>query len=147
MAGGGGEEDLNLVPFIDLFSVLICFLLMTAVWMNVDALSTNTSLVTAAEDDEPPPEEKPDQLAVTVMANEIQMVVNGQVTRLPLVIDKEGRANVDQVLAVLAEWKRMFPDKKDIQLNTENSVMYQTMISVFDALMGSGWTDVGVNTQ
>lgn len=40
--GGSGRKslnaDLNLVPFIDLLSVCICFLLMTAVWTQIGAL-------------------------------------------------------------------------------------------------------------
>ena len=37
MAGGGGNEP-NLTPFIDLFSVLVCFLLMTAAWLQLESL-------------------------------------------------------------------------------------------------------------
>ena len=39
---GGKRElnaDLNLVPFIDLLSMCICFLLMTAVWMEIGAVN------------------------------------------------------------------------------------------------------------
>lgn len=49
MAGGGPEfgsssgrktlnAEVNLVPFIDLLSVCICFLLMTAVWVQIGSL-------------------------------------------------------------------------------------------------------------
>jgi biopolymer transport protein ExbD len=57
MAGGGGSEP-NLTPFIDLFSVLICFLLMTAAWLSLEAFpvqiekaaegATNTQAVPSA---------------------------------------------------------------------------------------------------
>src|SRR3974377_1599655 len=32
------DAEINLVPFIDLLSMCICFLLMTAVWMEIGAL-------------------------------------------------------------------------------------------------------------
>ncbi len=35
--------ELNLVPFIDLFTCLICFLLMTAVWVSVDQISISNA--------------------------------------------------------------------------------------------------------
>lgn len=53
MAGGGPEfggsgrkslnTEVNLVPFIDLLSVCICFLLMTAVWIQLGTLDVKQS--------------------------------------------------------------------------------------------------------
>lgn len=39
--------DLNLVPFIDLLSMCICFLLMTAVWMQLASMKVHQSLGTS----------------------------------------------------------------------------------------------------
>lgn len=41
---GSGDKlnsELNLVPFIDLFSALVLFLLITAVWVQISAIPTN----------------------------------------------------------------------------------------------------------
>ncbi len=50
MAGGGGpttssngrrrslDGEINLVPFIDLLSMCICFLLMTAIWIELGSI-------------------------------------------------------------------------------------------------------------
>lgn len=49
-SGGRRKElnaDVNLVPFIDLLSVCICFLLMTAVWIQLGALEVKQSHGTA----------------------------------------------------------------------------------------------------
>ncbi|MEK6555040.1 MAG: biopolymer transporter ExbD [Bdellovibrionota bacterium] len=43
------NSELNLVPFIDLLSVCISFLLLTAVWVSSGALSTKQGLGTEAE--------------------------------------------------------------------------------------------------
>lgn len=59
MAGGGPviggssrrkplETEINLVPFIDLLSVCICFLLMTAVWIQIASLQVKQSHGTEA---------------------------------------------------------------------------------------------------
>ncbi len=37
------DAEINLVPFIDLLSVCICFLLMTAVWMQISTLQVKQS--------------------------------------------------------------------------------------------------------
>ncbi len=42
------DAEINLVPFIDLLSMCICFLLMTAVWMEIGALQIKQSHGTEA---------------------------------------------------------------------------------------------------
>ena len=53
--------ELNLVPFIDLLSTLICFLLITAVWQKLDVMSSNTPPKNTAEmpDTPQPPPDQP----------------------------------------------------------------------------------------
>ena len=50
--GGGKRKNLNpevnLVPFIDLLSVCICFLLVSAVWLQLGSLQIKQSLGTVA---------------------------------------------------------------------------------------------------
>ena len=50
--GGGGRKTLNpevnLVPFIDLLSVCICFLLVAAVWLQLGSVQVKQSLGTNA---------------------------------------------------------------------------------------------------
>ena len=41
--------EVNLVPFIDLLSVCICFMLLTAVWLQAGVLSTKQGLGTESE--------------------------------------------------------------------------------------------------
>jgi biopolymer transport protein TolR len=57
MAGGGGsptsgrrknlDAEINLVPFIDLLSMCICFLLMTAIWVEIGSIQIKQVLGTA----------------------------------------------------------------------------------------------------
>lgn len=54
---GGGKRGLNpevnLVPFIDLLSVCICFLLVSAVWLQVGSVQVKQTLGTVAPDNPP----------------------------------------------------------------------------------------------
>lgn len=53
-SGGSGKRslnpDINLVPFIDLLSVCICFLLISAVWLQVGSIQVKQAYGTDAED-------------------------------------------------------------------------------------------------
>ena len=61
---GGGKRGLNpevnLVPFIDLLSVCICFLLVSAVWLQVGSVQVKQALGTVA------PENPPEVMDLTV---------------------------------------------------------------------------------
>ena len=147
MSSGGNGDDLNLTPFLDLFSTLICFLLLTAVWFQVEALSTNVDNVSSSDSPPPPDQPKKVQLAVTILKNEIQMNEDEKATKLPLELDEKGNIRPDRLKQVLADWRQKYPDRKDVILNTENQIPYKYMITTFDTLVGEGWPDVGVNTQ
>ena len=146
-AGSSDGSDLNLTPFLDLFSTLICFLLLTAVWFQVEALSTNVDNVTSSNSSSSPQPEKKVQLVVTLLQNEIQMSEDEKSNKIPVQLDQKGLLNMDRVKQVLQDWRARYPDRKDVILNSENQVPYKHMITTFDTLVGEGWPDVGVNTQ
>ncbi len=51
VAGGKSKSnfELNLVPFIDILSTCICFLLMTTMWINLKGLSTQQAVGSEAD--------------------------------------------------------------------------------------------------
>ena len=68
--GGGGKKsvdfNLNLVPFIDLMSAMISFLLITAVWTNVAKIDVKQTPNLPSEDTPPPPPEE-EKLNLTLL--------------------------------------------------------------------------------
>lgn len=144
-SGGGKSEFLNLTPFIDLFSTLIIFLIMTAVWNSIEALSTNVENITSdpsSTPDNPPP--KKVALSAAIMPDRVEFAEDDKSEKIPMV---NGEIDVNAIGTYLAVWRAKYPDRKDIILNTANTVPYRHMITVFDTLVGNGWPDVGVNTQ
>jgi biopolymer transport protein ExbD len=154
VGAGGGKDDLNLVPFIDLFSVLICFLIMTAVWNQIDALSTNVDNATSSDAaSNENPNKRKESLTVTLLKDRMEMSESVSIGSRTL-SEKNYRfknlgENIDisKMERVLNSWRHKYPNKKDVILNTDNQVLYNKMIQVFDALVGGGYPDVGINTQ
>ncbi len=155
MGAGGGDDDLNLVPFIDLFSVLICFLIMTAVWNQIEALSTNVDSVTSSDGAaaQENPNQRKETLTVTLLRDRMEMAESVSVGARTL---REKNYKIaylgpnldhDKISRVLNDWKRRYPKKEDIILNTDNQILYDRLIKVFDTLVGAGYPDVGINTQ
>lgn len=155
MGAGGGKDDLNLVPFIDLFSVLICFLIMTAVWNQIEALSTNVDSTTSSDNAaaNENPNKRKESLTVTLLKGRLEMSESVSIGSRTISEKTYKFANLgsdidlSKVDRVLASWRRKYPNKKDVILNTDNQVLYNKMIQVFDALVGGGYPDVGINTQ
>jgi len=155
MGAGGGDDDLNLVPFIDLFSVLICFLIMTAVWNQIEALSTNVDNVTSSDGAaaKENPNQKKETLTVTLLKDRMEMVESVSIGARTLreknykIANLGASVDLTKMDRVLDDWKKRYPEKKDVILNTDNQIMYKTLIQVFDALVGAGYPDVGINTQ
>lgn len=151
MAGGGGTEP-NLTPFIDLFSVLICFLLMTSAWIQLESMpsSIERPKTDAAEADlTPPPKPEDDKkkvkLAVTVFADKVVMKENEN--EWPVASAAERDFDKTRIVKILAAWKKKFPEKRDIVLNTDATITYGSMIKMYDLLVASDWPDVGINPQ
>lgn len=146
-AGGGDKRsvnsELNLVPYIDLLSVLICFLLISAVWNQIAALSTNASNTTAGESATPPDPNKVD-LSVSVYLDRIETLAGKDKITLPHVAGNPDYARLSQVFA---SWKQRWPDRKDVTLNTHSQAPYKHLISVMDTLVESEFEDIGVNTN
>src|ERR1700683_3202213 len=85
----GTSVDVNIVPFIDLMSVLVIFLLITAVWSQVSMIQIGSSIYGKKSQDnkaEPPPRAevifrvdiKPFGFRVVVGAQDIQIPKIGQ---------------------------------------------------------------------
>ncbi len=148
MAGGGGSEP-NLTPFIDLFSVLICFLLMTAAWIQLDSMPSSIEKTTAGPTPPvdmvtPPNDEKKISLSVTVYSDKILLKENDRelfVQNIGSQFDKE------KLKLEFERWRMAYQDKKDVVLNTDALVTYGDLIKMYDLLVASDWPDVGINPQ
>ena len=134
--------DLNMTPFIGLFALLVVMLLLTAVWNRLFVLSTDTGASTASSS--PMPQKKQVQLSVTVLKNRLELNEDKKIISIP---HQAGFVDKMRLVQYLHFWKKKYPKKTDVILNTENSVPYQQLISVFDTLVGNDWPDVGVSTQ
>ena len=148
--GGGGKSanfELNLVPFIDLFSALICFLLMTAAWQNLEVVSTGTppKAIDLRDDDEPQQPPKPDKpkvvLTVVLYFDHLDIGEDSVVRSYPNIA---GSPDFKKLSAVLADWHKRFPGRKDVLLSTENRAPYKHLISLMDTFIAGEFPEVGI---
>jgi biopolymer transport protein ExbD len=148
---GGGKSvnvELNLVPFIDLLSTLICFLLITAAWQEMDVMSSSAPPKATAEIPEtpqppPPPDEKKKvALVVSLGLDKIDISEDDATTPIPHV---GGEPDISKLTEILQGWKTRFPERKDLVLATDNKAKYKYLVLLMDVLIKNDFPDVGIN--
>ena len=139
--------ELNIVPVIDLMSVLIVFLLITAVWNQITMIQLGTSVYgkKTNETEETP---KPKNLEVPLRLD-IQrggyVVVIGR-TRIPIPLIN-GEYNREYLGEKLAEIKERYPEKEDIFLTVADELEYDSMVKGMDVAISEGFPKIAVTTQ
>ncbi len=138
--------ELNLVPFIDLMSVLITFLLLSAVWVQINMIQMGTSFYSQRDDQSPPPVPPPFAeivLKVDVKQAGYVITVGKSVMSLP----NQG-VEFDDVglLAQLQKAKVQYPDKVDGVLSVGDELPYERMVFAMDLMLKAGFPTISLAT-
>ncbi|MBX2996646.1 MAG: biopolymer transporter ExbD [Bdellovibrionaceae bacterium] len=147
-SGGGRKKNFepNLVPFIDLMSVLITFLLITAVWTQVSMIQIGTSIYGKKAENSPPPP-VPQQadvvLKLDIRATSYVLTVAKQVINLPM---QNGEYDDAGLVAQLQKAKQLYPAKNDGAIAMSDELPYERLIKGMDAFLESGFPQISVLT-
>ena len=140
------DFELNLVPFIDLLSVCICFLLITAVWLNVGSLNVKQAVggQSAAET-----AKKPLMMVVLEATGEVTLEVQ-ESQRVPANLRKfrveaqAGKVNSQEVEKILTELKNLEPELRTALIQPKAQTVYEDIVGLMDQFRKSGMIDLGV---
>lgn len=140
--GGKGRSvntELNLVPFIDLMSVLITFLLISAVWTQVSMIQLGASF--ASPKNQTQQEMKPPPLEDLVLKLEIRnngyvLFVGKDVRPIPFV---GGKYDNESLLADLTKVKQMYPDKAGVKMAISDDILYEIVVGAMDTGLKAGF--------
>lgn len=142
--------ELNIVPFIDLMSVCIIFLLLTAVWTQVSMIQIGSSVYGKRTDDQeskPPP--RP-EINLEVLVNHSGYIVEIGRNRIsvPQITSMDGEMEHDQrsLILHLQDIKDKYPDKKDAMIAVDETLAYQDLIQGMDSLLLAGFPEVSIKT-
>jgi biopolymer transport protein ExbD len=142
--GKGGKKsvnaDLNLVPYIDLLTCLVSFLLITAVWTQLARLSVQQKgQGQAGEQDQPP---KPELKIVVVVNDEgFNLVANQDQQPIP---KKGTEYDYSKLGEELKKLKDAHPDKTDIQVASEEKIKFDILVRTMDAAMTQRFPDISL---
>ena len=134
--------ELLLVPMIDIFTVLVTFLLMTAVFSRTVILQLNLP-ASQTEFKDPPPGL---QLEVMVRKDLLQVADRntGPLATLP---NNAGGYDYDALTEYLKRVKAKFPEKTDASILLEADTAYDTLVQVMDRVRVFEVTNGFMSTQ
>jgi len=148
-SGGNGRSanaDVNIVPFIDLMSVLVIFLLISAVWTQVSMIQIGSSIYgkkSTAEDQPPPPRaEIPFRLDITATGHNV--LIGRQTVAVPKLGDQY---DLKKLVSELKRIKEIYPEKLDAVITMSDDLAYLHLVSGMDALLESGFPEISVATS
>ena len=147
----GGDKkniavELNLVPFIDLMSVCIIFLLITAVWTQISMIQLGSSLY-AKKTEATPMTEPPPYASIPFRVNVLETGFNILIGKERIDIPLRGREyNEKALLREVKKIKSIYPEKKDVVVASRDKVQYEHIVSAMDALLSGGFPEVVIAT-
>jgi biopolymer transport protein TolR len=146
-AAKGGKKaldaEINLVPFIDLLSCCISFLLITAVWTQIAGLQI------ASSGGPPEPQEKQEatiDLKLLLTDKGYSLTMPGAQVDIPKVTGADGQPSFDRktLTEKLKALKATLPDQTAITVEPEDAVAYDDLVSTVDAALGEQLRNVTV---
>jgi biopolymer transport protein ExbD len=131
--------ELLLVPMIDIFTVLVAFLLMTAVFSRITILQVDLPSTASGPKSEPKL-----RLEVIIRENGLQLT-NGN-TRIAEIPKVNGQYDLKTLTAQALSLKQEHPDVNDASVLPEPRIPYESVIQVMDAIR-SAQVSPGAKTQ
>jgi biopolymer transport protein ExbD len=124
-------ELLNLTPMMDVFTVLVVFLLITAVFTSITVL--DLSVPTSAGGPAP---SKPN-FAIEVIVRKAGLeIANGRAVEAAIP-KKDGQYDLQLLSEMLDRLKAKYPEKEDATVLMEPKIEYDYLVQVMDTVRGA----------
>jgi len=141
------SAELNLTSFIDLLSTCVCFLLITAVWTQIESMEIKQSHGTEAS------AESPKQLELDfkfLTAESVKLTLKGQGLKKEVLIESKDSENFKSFLAQeFNKWLVSISNQQKLQvaaamIHPASGVNYGRLIEALDILRQSHITNIGI---
>ncbi len=139
-----GNFEINILPLLDILSVLICFLLLTAVWIQVNAISTQQAI----GDNSTAGQENPPSLWITVEKNgNIRLSLRDVKAKAAddMISGTSQGVNWNTLNQKIIAIKTRFATLKTVIIRPEAQANYGVVIKIMDQLKQNQITDIGLS--
>ena len=139
------DFELNLVPFIDLLSVCICFLLITAVWLQVGSMNAKQAVGGQPADET---KRVPTVWMYLEKTGELLMEVKDarvapKFASLKLA-GKEGKPDLEKLKNAIQEMRTSDPNLATVLIHPKMGSLYEDLVGVMETAKKAGAVSLGV---
>ncbi len=124
-------ELLNLTPMMDVMTVLVVFLLITAVFTSITVMDLSVPTTTGA-----PASNRPN-FAIEVIVRKAGLeIANGSSVEAAIPM-KDGKYDLKKLSEMLLRLKAQYPQKEDATVLMEPKIEYDYLVQVMDTVRGA----------
>jgi biopolymer transport protein ExbD len=133
------EDDLELLPLMNLFVVLIPMLLLSAVFIELAVIKMNLP-----SDEATPPKSEAEKLGLSIAITDEQFVVKGR--RLPTTsIDRATEDAEERLRGTLAGLTEQYPEEHAVVILSQAETRYDDIVSVMDVSRETGFGNISLS--
>ena len=133
------DAEINLVPFIDLLTCCICFLLISAVWTQVAKIDVKPTPNISGDQQ---PSEPTVKITVHVRGNGYYLILNASIQELPKVGDEYPVQTLDDKMKGL---RGEYPEVSGVTVMADDNVRYKQIVQVMDICLKYQFNDISVS--
>ncbi len=137
--------ELDLTPIMNLFMVLIPFLVTMAVFTHIAVININLPPASEASQAEAsaPKEEK--QIDISIVITDKGFRIAGTGKKLDMVPKTQGSYNYTRLRTLLKAVKFQYPSQKSVVLVIESNILYNDIVKFMDVCRESQLPDIGLS--
>ena len=150
------DSELNLVPFIDLLSCLISFLLITAVWTQITSLKVTQTGGLTPEQEKPEEEDKTIEVKVTLTdRGYILSLAGNQIEIAKAMVEKKNADgqpitelgfDTKELGAKLKLVKTQYTAQEAVTVASDDTVKFDDLVGTIDSIVALGLPQISVTT-
>ncbi len=137
-------NDLDMVPMMNLFTVLVPILLLAAVFARVSVLDLALPPKGSGETGRSVHEEKSPLNLVVVVSRE-GITVGGTGGFLPSVTDRDEKLRFDAFALLLDRVRGEYPDESSVTVASDGGVAYEDVLKVMDICRDRGFREIALS--
>lgn len=122
---------LNLTPMMDILTVLVVFLLITAVFTSITIMELSVPTNASASAVSKP------NFAIEVIVRKAGLEIANGSSVEAAIPKKDGKYDIEMLSKMLLRLKAQYPEKEDVTILMEPKIEYDYLIQIMDAVRGA----------
>ena len=139
-------DDLEMTPIMNLFLILVPFLLVTASFVSINILEMSLPQLNQRNSVTQQPTELPKQSVLsTLVIREDGFELKSPTLNFPFLKKAEAGYDYNALIVQLRQVKEKFPGAQDVVIAPEDQIKYETVIHVMDRCRESGFPNISIS--